>query len=71
MSCPARYPAFSIACRMSVERRFVRRQVGREAALVADGGGQAPRSCSDALERVEHLRAPAQRLAKASARRPA
>ena len=53
-----------------LQRRLVRRQVRREAALVADGGGELA-LVQDFLERVEDLRAVAQRFAKATARRPA
>jgi hypothetical protein len=47
-----------------LQRRLVARDAGREAALVADRGAHAA-AVDDLLQRVEHLGAPAHRLAEA------
>ena len=64
MSWPGLKPAASIALTAIVERRLGRGQVGREAAFVADVGVE-PGLLELALERLEHFRTPAHRLAQA------
>ena len=63
MSAPGVKPAFSIASTIRSSASRLRRQVGREAALVAEAGGQAL-ALQHGLERVVDLGAPAQRLAE-------
>ena len=51
MSSPGLKPACSIGLQDHVEGGLVRRQVGREAAFVADQRSTVPCSCSSALQR--------------------
>ena len=67
-SSPARYPAFPIAADDKVQRRLGRRQIGREAAFVADIGVVAG-GLSAALQRVEDFGARAQAPRQRTGRR--
>ena len=53
------YPAFSIACDRQIQRGFGGRQIGREAAFVADIGVMAG-SFERGAQRMKNLRPSAQ-----------